>query len=78
MIYVIINSSDVSSIDFSQIDQESASTLRYNLDGTKALVKFQGSTPNFLSGKTQYSYSEILSILRDRNGEWYYTEHYDG
>jgi len=77
MIYVIINSGDVSSIDFSQVEQDSVSTLRYNLDGTKALVKFQGSTPNFLSGKTQYSHSEILPILRDRNGEWYYTEEYE-
>ena len=77
MIYVIINSSDISSIDFNQIKQTSSSTLRYNLDGTKALVKFEGSTPSFLNGKTQYTHSEILSILRDKTGEWYFAHEYE-
>jgi len=77
MIYVIINSSDISSIDFNQIEQTSNGTLRYNINGTKALVKFTGSTPSFLNGKTQYTHSEILSILRDKAGEWYFAEEYE-
>jgi len=77
MIYVIINSTDVSSIDFNQVEQSSSSTLRYNIDGTKALVKFNGNTPSFLNGKTQYNHSDILSILRDKTGEWYYTEEFE-
>jgi hypothetical protein len=77
MIYVIINSSDVSSVNFSQVKQTSAETMRYNSNGTKAIVKFEGDTPSFLSGKSQYSHSEIISILHDKNGEWYYTEEYE-
>ena len=77
MIYVIINTSDVSSIDFSQVHETSATTLRYNTDGTKTFVKFNGSTPNFLSGKTQYNHSEIIVILDDHDGEWYSVEEYD-
>tara|TARA_R110001592_G_scaffold287633_1_gene556498 strand:- start:372 stop:608 length:237 start_codon:yes stop_codon:yes gene_type:complete len=77
MIYVIINTSDVSSIDFSLIEEVSADSLRYNINGTKTFVKFKGSTPNFLSGKTQYSHSDILSILRNKDGEWYYAEEYE-
>tara|TARA_R110001592_G_scaffold153631_1_gene382288 strand:+ start:68 stop:301 length:234 start_codon:yes stop_codon:yes gene_type:complete len=77
MIYVILNTSDVSSIDFSQIKESSADTLRYNKDGTKTYVKFTGSTPTFLSGKAQYNHSEIISILDDHAGEWYSVEEYD-
>ena len=42
--YVIINSSDVSSVDFSKVSETSADTLRYSLDGTKTFVKFEGDT----------------------------------
>lgn len=63
MIYVIINASDVASVDFDQVVETSADTLRYSLDGTKTFVKFYGDTPSFLEGKTQYNHTEILGIL---------------
>lgn len=66
--YVIIDSSEVSSVDFSQVLESSADTLRYSIDGTKTFVKFKGDTPSFLDGKTQYTHSEILSILA--GAEW--------
>jgi len=69
--YVIINSSDVSSVDFTKVLETSADTLRYNNDDTKTFVKFKGDTPVFLDGKTQYTHSEILAILNDVDGEWY-------
>ena len=61
--YVIINASEVSTVDFSQVHETSASTLRYSLDDSQTFVKFEGSTPSFLSGKTQYSHSQIRTIL---------------
>lgn len=61
--YVIINSSDVSSVDFSKVVETSADTLRYSVDGTKTFVKFEGDTPAFLDGLTQYTHSEILAEL---------------
>lgn len=61
--YVILNDSDIPSIDFSQVMETSADTLRYSVDGSQTFVKFEGSTPSFLEGKTQYTYSEILTIL---------------
>ena len=67
--YVIIDAGEVSSVDFSQVMQTSASTLRYKLDGSQTFVKFEGSTPSFLSGKTQYTHSEIKAILQ--NSDWY-------
>ncbi len=61
--YVILSASEVSSIDFSEVMETSADTLRYSLDGSQTFVKFEGSTPSFLEGKTQYDHSEILTIL---------------
>jgi hypothetical protein len=73
--FVIISSDEVSSVDFSLVLETSADTLRYNNDNTKTFVKFdQDTTPSFLDGKTQYTHSEILSILNDTSGEWYYEE----
>ena len=67
--YVIINSSDVSSVDFSKVSETSADTLRYSLDGSKTFVKFDSdTTPSFLEGKTQYTHSEMLAIIA--TDEW--------
>ena len=66
--YVIIDSSEVASIDFGQVLETSADTLRYSLDGTQTFVKYEGDTPSFLEGKTQYTHSEILAILA--TDEW--------
>tara|TARA_R110002012_G_scaffold78722_1_gene200535 strand:- start:498 stop:737 length:240 start_codon:yes stop_codon:yes gene_type:complete len=67
--YVIINSDEVSSVNFDQVDETSESTIRYSLDGSKTFVKFDSdTTPSFLDGKTQYSHSEILTILA--TDEW--------
>tara|TARA_R100001594_G_scaffold67567_1_gene101870 strand:+ start:444 stop:668 length:225 start_codon:yes stop_codon:yes gene_type:complete len=61
--YVIIDASDVATIDFNQVLEGSARTLRYSLDGSQTFVKYEGNKPRFLYGKTAYSYSQILSIL---------------
>jgi len=67
--YVIINADEVDSVDFSKVDETSADTVRYNVAGTKTFVKFDtDTTPSFLDGKTQYSHSEILTILA--TDEW--------
>jgi len=70
--YVIINTSEVSSVDFSQVIETSADTLRYSLDNSKTFVKFDGNTPNFLNGKTLYTYSEIITVLD--GSDWYEEE----
>ena len=61
--YVIINASEVGSVDFSQVLETSADTLRYSIDDSKTFVKFDGDTPSFLDGKTQYNHSQIRTIL---------------
>lgn len=66
--YVIINAEEVSLVDFNQVLNTSADMLKWSLDGTKTFVKFEGDTPSFLDSKTQYTHSEILSILS--GAEW--------
>tara|TARA_Y100000310_G_scaffold80653_1_gene77360 strand:- start:103 stop:345 length:243 start_codon:yes stop_codon:yes gene_type:complete len=69
--YVIIDKADVSSVDFSKVLETSADTLRYSTDGNKTFVKYAGDQPSFLSGKTEYTHSEILAILNEVDGEWW-------
>ena len=69
--YVIINADEVSSVDFSQVMERSADTLRYSNDESKTIVKYEGSQPSFLSGKTEYTHSQILAIINDVDGEWF-------
>ena len=58
--YVIINTSDVSSIEFNKVIERSEETLRYNNAGDKTFVKFEGDTPDFLSGKTENKERKII------------------
>jgi len=61
--YVIINSGEVSSINFDEVLESSSDTLKYNADGTKTFVKYEGTQPFSLLGKTEYTHQEILAIL---------------
>jgi len=72
--YVIINASEVGTVDFSQVYETSANTLRYSLDDSQTFVKFEGSTPSFLNGKTQYTKQEIIAYLINSNNGWVTTE----
>ena len=66
--YVIIEAGDVSSVDFSQVLETSADKLRYSNDNSKTFVKYEGSQPSFLNGKTTYNHSEIRTELAKE--EW--------
>jgi hypothetical protein len=70
--YVIFNTSETGSIDFSEVMETTGSTLRLNVSGSKTFVKYEGSQPSSitaLSSKSEeYSYSEILNELA--RSEW--------
>ena len=66
--YVIINADEVDSVDFDQVDETSADTIRYSVDGSKTFVKYEGEQPSFLNGKQEYTHSEIITILA--TDEW--------
>ena len=65
--WVIFDTSETGSIDFSQVLETSVSTLSLNLSGSQTFVKYEGSQPSSvssLSSKSQeYTHSEILNIL---------------
>lgn len=71
--YVILTSAEVDSlpVDFSQVIENSSSTLRYSLDNSQTFVKYIGDQPSFLSGKTEYTHSQILAELANNN--WTFT-----
>ena len=62
--YVILDTTEItgedSVIDFSQLLNRNAGMLRYSLDDSKAVVKYNGDQPSFLNGKTTYTHAEIL------------------
>lgn len=62
--YVIIDTSDVSSIDFSEVMETSAETLRYSLDGSQTFIKYEGTRPSFLDeDDIDLTHAEILDVL---------------
>jgi uncharacterized protein YllA (UPF0747 family) len=69
--YVILNANELSSVDFLQVQETSANTVRYNNDNSKFFVKFDGDTPSFLDGKTQYTRADIRALLTTEGSEWY-------
>lgn len=72
--YVIFNVSELDKIDFSQVLETSAETVRRSVDGTKTFVKWEdgGAVPSSveaLATKGEYlTHEEILTILQ--TPEW--------
>ena len=67
-IFVILDADEVVDINFEEVIENSADTLRFSLDGDKTFVKFERDTPDFLEGKTTNTHSEMLAILQTE--EW--------
>jgi hypothetical protein len=70
--YAIIQTSDLSSIDFSQIGETSADTLRYNLAGTEFVIKWN-TIPTFISDGSvvpvsELTHAEALALMA--TAEW--------
>ena len=61
--WVIVNVSDITDEMIDSSIQSSMDTLRKTLDGSKAILKFDGDTPSCFDGLTTYNHSEILEEL---------------
>ncbi len=67
--YAIIKLADIGLIDFSQIAQSSASTIRKSLDNTQFVIKWQeGYEPTFIADGTVipvgiYTHAECLELM---------------
>ena len=61
--WVIVNVSDITEEMIISAIQSSIDTLRKSLDGTQAILKYDGDTPTCFDGMTTYNHSEILTEL---------------
>jgi len=65
--YVIFDLSEVDAIDFSEVMETSADTLRKNLANTQSFVKYEGDMPASVVALTtrsqEYTHEEILALL---------------
>ena len=69
--YVIVNTSDLSLLDYSQLLTTSAETTVRNVVGDKAIVKYIGDMPSTISAlseKTLHTHEEIILIVE--SSEW--------
>ena len=70
--YVILNTSETGSINFSQVLETSVNTLRTNNSGSKTFVKYEGSQPSSVAGlsskSNEYTHTQILNVLT--GSEW--------
>ena len=61
--WVIVTVSDITDEMILSAIQSSMDTLRKTLDGTKAILKWDGDTPSCFDGMVTYSHGEILTEL---------------
>ena len=66
--FMIFNISELSSINFNEVLETSAETVRKSVDGTRTFVKWDGeSAPECVTNLTTkegpYTYNEILEIM---------------
>ena len=65
--YVIFDLTEVDTIDFSEVMETSADTLRKNLAETQSFVKYEGDQPPSIVALTtrsqEYSHEEIITLL---------------
>ena len=66
--YVIADTSEASSFDYSQLVDIDEAYSRKSLDGSKILARYEDGQPSFLWGKTEYTHAEILEVLA--TDEW--------
>jgi len=70
--FMIFNVSELNNIDFTQVLETSADTVRKSVDETKTFVKWDDTTPTCVANLTTkegpYTYSEMLTILS--TSEW--------
>jgi hypothetical protein len=65
--FMIFNVSELPLIDFTQVHETSADTVRKSVDETRTFVKWDGAVPSSVAALTTaegpYTYEEILTIL---------------
>ncbi len=70
--YVVFDLTEVDTIDFSEVMETSADTLRKNLAETQSFEKYEGDMPASVTALTtksqEYTHEDILALLAGE--EW--------
>jgi len=65
--FVVFNVSEVDSINYDEVIERSADSLRLSIDGEKTFIKYEGDMPDSVSSletkEAVRSYSEIRELL---------------
>ena len=72
--YIILNTSELDSLNFNELKTTSKNTARKKLDNSQAIVSYEGTTPSGLSGKTEYTNDQLLVIVNDADNGWFEEE----
>lgn len=79
--YGIIPATEKDNVNYSEVFETSANTLRLSIDGSQAVIKWAGATPSCMGpscslievdGRMCHNHAEILNILSatESNGDW--------
>ena len=70
--YVIIPTSEINIVDFTQVLETAPETCRYSVDDMQTFVKYEGEQPSSIAAihlkSQEYTHDEIYNILETE--EW--------
>ncbi len=70
--FIVFNVSELTKVNFDDVVETSAETIRVSVNGLKTFVKWEGETPSFISTLTTkegpYTFYEMQTILI--SNEW--------
>lgn len=64
IVYSIIDTSNLPNINFKKLKESSSSTIRYNKDKTKCIVKYIGENTNIINVPL-YQKNQIIEKLKE-------------
>ena len=70
LIYAIIPVTEITQEMIDYCVQTRIDTLRKNIAGTEAILKWHSPTPQCLEDYTHYTHNEILAIIADPENGW--------
>ena len=71
MIYCMLDIRELNNVNYSEVMQDSARTVRENLAGTEFIISFPAdAVPVIAEAPQKYTHSEMLRYLGDISYEW--------
>tara|TARA_R100001463_G_scaffold2780_1_gene11530 strand:- start:778 stop:1005 length:228 start_codon:yes stop_codon:yes gene_type:complete len=72
--YIILNVSELDDLNFNELTTTSKNTARKNVAEDKAIVSYEGTKPDSLSSKKEYTIEELKTIIDNISNGWYEEE----